>query len=135
MTHDDRDLHQAFDALRGARDEMPSVAELTSPLVRNQWRRRRLAARAAIVSAVIAIPALWLAKSREPAMPDFERFTALTGLDPGEVTWTAPSDVLLDVPGNDLLRAVPVIEIQFPVISPDTSQSPDSNDNKRRSGP
>lgn len=135
MTHEDRDLRLAFDALKGVRDEMPSVAELTSPVVQNRWRRRRLAARAAFVAAAIAIPALWLTKSREPAMPDFERFTALTGLDPGEVTWTAPSDVLLDVPGKDLLRAVPVIDILFPVISPDTTHSPDSNENKRRSGP
>ena len=134
MSYDDLDLRQAFDALKGVRDEMPSVADLTTPVVQNQWRRRRLTKRSIILAATIAIPALWLMQSREPAMPDFERFTALTGIDPGEVTWIAPSDVLLDVPGSDLLRTVPVIEILLPAMAPDTAQSPDSNDNKRRSG-
>lgn len=132
MTHDDRDLRQAFDALKRSGGEMPSVAELTSPAVRRQWRQRRVARQIVVLAAFIAIPALWLVNSREPEMPDFERFTALTGLDPGAVTWTAPSDVLLDVPGNELLWSVPVFEIQVPTIAPDST---DSNDSKRRSGP
>jgi hypothetical protein len=135
MTHDDRDLRQVFDALKGAVAGMPSMADLTSSSALSQWRRRRVANRAAVIATAIAISLLWQVKSREPAMPDFERFSALTGLDPGEVTWRAPSDVLLDVPGNDLLRALPVIEIPLSVISPDTAQIPDSNDSKRRSGP
>ena len=133
MTHDDRDLRQAFGALKSTRQVTPSVADLTSPSAQNRWQRRRLAKRAMVVMAAIAIPSLWVMNSREPAMPDFERFTALTGLDPGEVTWVAPSDVLLDVPGRNLLTDVPLIGVQLPALPPDSAQPAAQKDSQRRS--
>ena len=133
MTHDDRDLREAFGTLKSTRQVAPSVADLTSPSAQSRLRRLRLASRMMVLVAAIAIPSLVVMNSREPAMPDFERFTALTGLDPGEVTWVAPSDVLLDVPGRNLLTDVPLIGVQLPVFPPDSAQPAAQKDSQRRS--
>ena len=130
----DENLRAAFDALR--RDDKasaPSFASLTSPaaLETQRWRIRR---RRIVTVAVVILPAAFMLRPRAPDEPDFERFTALTGIDPGQVTWRAPSDFLLDLPGWDLLRRVPLLEIHTPSLAPaDSARPPDSNATKRRS--
>ena len=129
---DDEALRAAFDSLqRYMRAAALPFASLTAPhaLEARRWRHRRR--RIAIVAAVIVAAALiW--RPRASSELDFERFAALTGIDPGQVTWRAPSDFLLDVPGQNLLRTVPLIEIQAPALPADSAGLPDSNLNKRR---
>lgn len=112
MTDDDRDLRQAFKAL-GVEASLPPFAQLTSPVSLDaaRWRRRRH--QAAFVLVVLAIPALLL-RGRTDQTIDYDHFTALTGLDLSEVSWEAPSDFLLETPGRDLLRAVPLIDTRLP---------------------
>jgi hypothetical protein len=71
-------------------------------------------------------------RARTHEAVDYEWFMAVTGIDLSEVTWEAPSDVLLDVPGRELLRTVPIIDVPRPAITPDSARSP--NDSQRRSG-
>ena len=134
--NDDRDLKDAFEALgSSARATGPSFHELTSHEALNaaRWRQRRH--RAALLAVAVVIPAFLVLRDRTDRELDYERFTALTGIDLNEVTWEAPSDFLLDVPGRDLLSRVPVIEIQAPVLAPDSAspRPPVSNDSQRRS--
>lgn len=131
---DDRDLKDAFGALGGqVRATVPSFDQLASREALNaaRWQQRRR--RAALVTVVVVVPAFLVLRDRTDHSLDYERFTALTGIDLNEVTWEAPSDFLLDFPGRDLLRRVPVIEIQAPALAPDTARPPDSNDTRRRS--
>ena len=130
---DDRDLKDAFQALGRARATEPSFDQLTSREALNsaRWRQRRR--RAALLAVVAVIPAFLAVRARTDRTFDSERFTALTGIDLNEVTWEAPSDFLLDVPGRDLLRRVPIMEIRAPIVSSDSARSPDTNDTKRRS--
>lgn len=131
---DDRDLKDAFEALgRNVRATEPSFHEVTSREALNmtRWRRRRH--RAALLAVVVAIPAFLAVRARTDRALDYERFTALTGIDLSEVTWEAPSDFLLDVPGRDLLRRVPLIEVHAPALTPDNVRPPVSNDTQRRS--
>ncbi|HEY5544804.1 MAG TPA: hypothetical protein VIK50_02015 [Gemmatimonadaceae bacterium] len=130
----DVNLREAFDTLRReTQAAAPTFASLTSATAMNTWRRRHRRRRGALLVAAIIIPGFLSLRARAPREPDFERFTALTGLDPGEVTWRAPSDFLLDVPGRDLLRKVPLIEIHAPALAPDSARPADSNATKRRS--
>lgn len=130
---DDRDVRRAFETLgRQVTASAPSFAALTSneALRSARWRRRR---RTGFV-ATIGIAAMVLATRVQPTGDfDFDKFTALTGIDLGEVTWTAPSDFLLDVPGSDLLGSVPIIEVTMPVAGPDNLPAPAANDTQRRS--
>jgi hypothetical protein len=132
-THD-VDLKVAFNALGGQLSKsVPPFDQLTSRDALNvaRWRRRRRLATMALMA--VAVPAFLIYRvSNAPAL-DYDRFTALTGLDLSEVTWEAPSDFLLEFPGRDLLRSVPLVDIQTPVIAPDTARSPDSNTSKGRS--
>jgi len=134
--NDDRDLKDAFEALGSSvRATEPSFHQLTSREALNsaRWRQRRH--RAALLAVVAVIPALFVLRPRSDRALDYERFTALTGIDLNEVTWEAPSDFLLDFPGRDLLRRVPLIEIQAPVLASDSAppRPPVSNDSQRRS--
>lgn len=131
---DDRDLRDAFKALGSHVDATaPAFGELASraALTAARWRRRRH--QGVLLAAAILIPSVLVLRARVDRGLDYERFTALTGLDLGEVSWEAPSDFLLDVPGRDLLRRIPIIEIQLPALAPDSARSPDSNDTLRRS--
>lgn len=127
----DDDLRAAFAELRHDRFA-PSFAELTATdaldAVRRRHRRRRgvLLGTAAIMVVVVAV------RARSDGEPDFARFTALTGIDLGQVTWTAPTDFLLETPGRRLLRSVPPIEVHVPLPSPDSIRSTDSNTTPRR---
>lgn len=131
---DDRDLRDAFTALgRSVRTTGLSFHQVTSREALNaaRWRQRRH--RVALLAVVVVIPAFFALRARTDRALDYERFTALTGIDLGEVTWEAPSDFLLDIPGRDLLRGVPLIEVQAPALAPDSIRSSDSNVTKRRS--
>jgi hypothetical protein len=131
--NDDRDLKDAFKAL-GSRigTTAPSFGELASreAMLAARWRQRRR--RVTVVIAAIAIPSA-VVLARADRELDYQRFTALTGIDLGEVSWEAPSDFLLDVPGRDLLRGVPLLEIRAPVLVPDSTRTLNSNDTNRRS--
>ena len=134
MNADDRDLREAFRALGSSvQATEPSFHDLTSREALNtaRWRQRRR--RAALLAVAVAVPAFLALRARPDRVLDYERFTALTGIDLNKVTWEAPSDFLLDFPGRDLLRRVPIIEIQSPAFIRDSVRSPDSNDTKRRS--
>jgi hypothetical protein len=130
----DRGLKDAFKALGAVgRATGPSFRQVASREALNaaRWRRRRR--RAALLVFVVVTPAFYALRARTDRGLDYDRFTALTGLDLGEVTWEAPSDFLLDVPGRDLLRRVPIIEIRSPAPAADSVRPPDSNDTQRRS--
>jgi hypothetical protein len=132
--YEDRDLRDAYLAL--GREEQaigPSFEQLTSREALNaaRWRQRRR--QSALLALVVVIPAFLVIRARTDRALDYDRFTALTGIDLNEVTWKAPSDFLLDFPGRDLLRRVPLIETRAPTVAPDSARSPDSNDTQRRS--
>ena len=132
-SHDEK-LREAFDSLRRATPASAvSFESLMSPAAMHSWRRRNRRRRGAVLAVAIIIPTLIAIRARSERVPDFERFTALTGIDLGQVTWRAPSDFLLDVPGRDLLRRVPLLEIQALTPVPDSARPPDSNATKRRS--
>lgn len=131
---DDRDLEDAFEALgRRVQATGPSFQQLTSRDALNAARWRQRHRRIALLLVVAAIPAFLVSSARTDRALDYERFTALTGIDLNEVTWEAPSDFLLDVPGRDLLRRVPIIEVHAPAFAPDSVRPPVSNDTQRRS--
>ena len=136
-TDDDRDLRDAFEALGSrVRATEPSFGQLTAREALNAARRRqrrRRAAGAALLAVAAVIPAFLVLHARTEHALDYDRFTALTGIDLNDVTWEAPSDFLLDFAGRDLLRRVPIIEIRTPVLVPDSVRLPVSNDTQRRS--
>jgi hypothetical protein len=129
----DDDVKRAFETLGSqVTAGAPSFAALASDEALRSARRRHRRRRGLV--ATMGIAALVLAtRDRGAGDFDYDRFTALTGIDLGEVTWTAPSDYLLDVPGSDLLGSVPVIEVAVPVTGPDTMPAPIRNDTQRRS--
>lgn len=132
-SHDDH-LRHAFDALRReTQASAPSFASLTSAAAMTTARRRRRRRRGALLVAAILIPTFIVLRAGPARGPDFERFTALTGLDPGEVTWRAPSDFLLDVPGRELLRTIPLVDVLAPLVPGDSARPADSNVTPRRS--
>jgi len=134
---DDRDLRDAFEALgTSVRATEPPFHQMIAraALDEARWRRRRRqAAGAALLAAAVVIPAFLALSARTDRALDYERFTALTGIDLNEVTWEAPSDFLLDVPGRDLLTRVPTIEIRTPALAPENVRPPVSNDTQRKS--
>jgi len=132
--HEDRDLKDAFEALGGKVPATePSFQQLTSREALNAARWRQRHRRIALLLVAAAIPAFLLIGARTDRALDYERFTALTGIDLNEVTWDAPSDFLLDVPGRDLLRRVPLIDVHAPAFAPDGVRPNVSNDTQRRS--
>ena len=133
-SNEDSELRQAFRALGDeSRQKAPSFAQLTSSEALRGARGRLRRRRGAFLAAAVLIPAIMVMRARSENAFDYDRFTALTGIDLGQVTWQAPSDFLLDVPGQDLLRRVPVLEIHLPALAPDSARPPDSNTTKRRS--
>jgi hypothetical protein len=129
----DDELRAAFRELKGETvTGVPSFASLTSGAAMDAARRRHRRQRVVFMAALL-LPAAFILRPRSPAEPDFQRFIALTGIDLSEVTWRAPSDVLLDVPGRDLLRGFPLIEIHMQPVPQDSVRLADSNATKRRS--
>lgn len=128
----DTELRAAFKALNSDNvSSVTSFATMTSGAARVAARRRQQRRQVGIVAAMI-IPALFVMRSSTSDEPDFTRFRALTGIDPAEVTWRAPSDVLLGVPGSELLRRVPLVEIQTQPVPRFPAHPLDSNATKGR---
>ena len=129
----DQDLRRSFDALnRVVQASAPAFEDLASSVALTGARRRQRRRRVAATAIVVSLLAILAALGRSNPGPDFERFTALTGLDLGEVTWTAPSDFLLDVPGIDLLRTIPLTEVVVPPGFTEGASPTDSNAKRRR---
>ena len=134
MTERDDDLRRAFGALdRTLRASAPSFAELTNAAALTSARRRHLGRRASLLIAAVVIPVFFAVRTRPAPGVDFERFSAVTGLDPGAVSWQAPSDFLLSVPGADLLKTVPTIDVHVPAIPNDSTRPPAATLTPRRS--
>jgi hypothetical protein len=128
------DLRRAFSALdRTMQGSAPSFAELTNAAALNTARRRHRGRRASLLIAAVAVPVFFVVRARSAQGFDFERFSALTGLDPGAVSWQAPSDFLLAVPGSDLLRTIPTIDVTVPAIPADTVRPRENRSSSRRS--
>ena len=112
----------------------PAFARLTAPdsfsTLRRRQRRRRVVI-ASVASAVVLVTAY---RARSPAHPDYDGFAATTGLDLGAVYWRAPSDFLLDTPGRNLLRALPILtpDIDAPASPSGKVRPTDTNSTTRR---
>lgn len=129
----ERELRDAFGALhRDVQASAPQFADLASAPALASARRRRRVGQAAVVMSILILVLVALPLRSSPGF-DFERFTTLTGIDPGSVTWQAPSDFLLDVPGHDLLQAVPTVDVHIPSVPIDSVRPPDTNVSPRRS--
>ena len=104
MTHqlEDRDLADRFARLR--RDERtaaPAFADVTTRRVPERIRRGPLAI--GLAAAVVAAIAIGLVASRDGTGG------APLVIDLRATSWTAPTDFLLDTPGNWMLRDLPKI--------------------------
>lgn len=130
----DDQLRAAFNALdREVQTSAPAFAKLASASRLNDARRRHRARRLAFMIAVILVPAFIAVRARSAPAFDFERFSRLTGIDPGEVSWKAPSDFLLSISGYDLLQTVPTIDVRVPAVRADTVRPREDRSTARRS--
>ena len=130
----DDELRAAFNTLnREVQASAPAFAELASPPRLNAASRRHRVRRGSFLIAAILIPAFIAWQARSIPGFDFERFSALTGIDPGDVTWKAPSDFLLSVPGEDLLRTIPTIDVDVPAARADSIRPQENRSTVRRS--
>ena len=130
----DDDLHRAFSALdRTMQASAPSFAELTNAAALKAARRGYRGRRTLLLLAAVIVPAFLVVHARSAQGFDFERFSALTGLDPGAVSWQAPSDFLLAIPGSDLLRTIPTIDVTVPAIPADRVRPRENRSSSRRS--
>ncbi len=102
IAHDDRHLRKAFEALRrdAAAGTPPFDATVAAARARRAAMpgRRVLALAAAVVVAVVAVAVV----SRRP-----DRDGVPVEVDLATVRWRAPTDFLLKLPGDELLRSVP----------------------------
>jgi hypothetical protein len=99
---DESELRRRFARLRESDQKgVPSFAQTYSRTRARQHARGSLRARTLVVGAAAAVllAAVWLARTRsvssEPASPIS--------------TWSAPTDVLLRIPGSELLGAMPAL--------------------------
>jgi hypothetical protein len=130
----DDELRDAFGVLhRSMQESAPTFAAVASPAGLQGARLRYRTRRASLLVAVVVIPAVVIARARATATFDFERFSTLTGLDPGAVSWTAPSDFLLSLPSAELLQGVPTIDVRVPVGGDVKRSAPASTSTSRRS--
>ena len=130
----DDGLCAAFQALdHDVQASAPSFAELTSASGIRDARRRRRLRRGSVLIAVILIPAFIAVRTRSTPAFDFEGFSALTGIDPGDVSWRAPSDFLLSVPGYELLRTIPTIDVRVLPARADSVPPQETRSTGRRS--
>lgn len=105
IEHDDRHLKQAFEALRraAAAETPPFDATVVAARARRAATRgRRAVAVAAAVVVAVAIVALVVLLPGRGA-----RDGSPLQVDLATVQWRAPTDFLLTLPGDELLRSVP----------------------------
>ena len=99
---DDSEIRRRFARLREADQERaPSFAQTYGRAHAQRRPRATLRARTLVVgaAAAVAVAAVWLARTRSVS-PDFT---------PTIMTWSAPSDVLLRIPGSEVLGAMPAL--------------------------
>jgi hypothetical protein len=100
---EESELRRRFGQLREAdRNRAPSFAQIyararTREGLRTTMRMRPFAIGAA---AAVVIAAIWIAQTR-PFSTD--------KVAPAIATWRAPTDLLLETPGTELLRAMPAL--------------------------
>ena len=104
IEHDDRDLRKGFDALRreDAARTPPFGATLAAARSRPVLSSRR---RALVLAAAAALTGVALALVLGP--PRRER--GRPRIDLATVHWNSPTDFLLRLPGDALLRVVPTL--------------------------
>lgn len=100
---DENEFREDFQRLRDAdRKRSPGFAETyTRARARHSVRSKpRLRPVAIAMAAVAVIAAVWMERSGS---------FARSGTAPAIATWRAPTDVLLDTPGSELLGAMPAL--------------------------
>ena len=113
---DENELRRRFAQLREAdRDRAPSFAQTYGHARARDGRRPTLRVRPLVISAAAAVlvAAIWLAHERSLS-------PAIT--TPEIANWRAPTDVLLQTPGSELLGAMPalgasVLDTMIPKLS------------------
>ncbi len=100
IERDDHHVKQAFEALRreDAAGAPPFAATIAAGRARRTARPRR---RVGLVAAVIVVVAVVVISLRR------ERDGVRLEIDLATVRWQAPTDFLLHLPGDELLRSVP----------------------------
>jgi len=104
IEHDDRDLRKRFEALRreATAGTPPFQATVTAARARRETaappRRRALGLAAAAVVALVAIALISTRRHGDGVR---------VAIDLTTVRWRAPTDFLLTLPGDELLRSVP----------------------------
>jgi hypothetical protein len=99
---DENELRRRFAELREVdRDRAPGFAQ-THGRARSSSRGPTLRPRALVIgaAAAVAIAAIWLAQTRSFSPP---------AATPAIATWRAPTDVLLQTPGSELLGEMPAL--------------------------
>ena len=134
MMRSDDDLRARFIALRAHDDATaPAFDHVADPGVLARRRRRartqrrvaELSVPAIVLLATVAVRA-WL------ATPEPEPGDGVLGVDLGSVYWHAPSDFLLETPGQRLLRDVPTLVPPIHVPGPVPGLRPESAAADRR---
>lgn len=106
------------DAARVPAFESVSARSVSAGAVKS--RRPRLSVGLA-AAAMLVIAGVWLAERSRPGSAETELATALT--TGSAVEWTSSTDFLLELPGSELLRAVP--ELGRPPVLPSTGARSD----------
>jgi hypothetical protein len=132
MTTDESDaaLRARFRSLAAAEAEAappftppPRPAPLRVATRRAALRPRLVVGTAAAVLALAALGyARWAWRARPVPFP----------IDPAAVTWTGPTDFLLETPGAALLRDVPTIGIRYDTGRSDAPLAPDDTSRRNR---
>jgi hypothetical protein len=101
IDRDDHDVKQAFETLR--REAMAGTPPFRATVAAAHARRTARPGRRALglAAAVIAVVAVVLISTRR------ERGGVRLEIDLATVRWHAPTDFLLNLPGNELLRSIP----------------------------
>jgi hypothetical protein len=103
MTMDDSELRRRFTQLRDAdRERTPTFAQTHQRACARSSARAPMRVRPLMIGAVAAvfIVAVWIASARSLSHSDAA---------PAIATWRAPTDVLLDTPGSELLAEMPAL--------------------------
>ena len=100
---DESELRQRFERLRNAdRDRVPAFAQTYESARARRGSRVTPRLRPLVIgaAAVVLLVTVWMARA-----PSFSH----SETTPAIATWRAPTDVLLDTPGSELLGAMPAL--------------------------
>jgi len=103
MTIDDNDLRHRFSQLREAdRERTPTFAQTQQRARARSASRVSTFVRPVAIGAVatVLIATIWMARGRSFSHSESA---------PAIATWRAPTDVLLDTPGSELLAEMPAL--------------------------